>query len=133
MFNRLIELIKNDTFRIYVLDEVFTYQVDDIRVIEPEEIESLLPVAGKDYVTLVTCTPYGVNSHRLLVRGERIDNTLDQVQTQMEGVPFPWKLVVMIAVAVALFITLLLWNYWREKKERIKKVQDENSEDMKEL
>ena len=119
MFNRLIELIEGDIFKIHVLDETFTYQVDDIKVIEPEEIESLLPVEDKDYVTLVTCTPYGVNSHRLLVRGERIANAPEQVQTNVEEVPFPWKLVVMVAIAVVLFIVVLLWNHWREKMRRM--------------
>ena len=119
MFNRLIELIEGDTFKIHILDETFTYQVDDIKVIEPEEIESLLPVEGKDYVTLVTCTPYGVNSHRLLVRGERIANAPEQVSTKVEEVPFPWRLVVMVAVAMVLFIAVLLWNHRREKKQRM--------------
>ena len=115
MFNRLIELTNGDTFKIYILDEIFTYQVDDIKVIEPEEIESLLPVAGKDYVTLVTCTPYGVNSHRLLVRGERISNVAEQGEPRMEKVSFPWRLVVMVVVVVFLFALLIVWNYWRDK------------------
>ena len=117
MFNRLIELIEGDTFKIHVLDETFTYQVDDIKVIEPEEIERLLPVEGKDYVTLVTCTPYGVNSHRLLVRGERIANAPEQASTKVEEVPFPWKLVVMTSVMMMLFIVLMVWNNWNKSKQ----------------
>ena len=62
-----------DTFFVHVLDEVLTYQVDDVSIVEPHEVSSLNVVSGKDYVTLVTCTPYGVNSHRLLVRGIRVD------------------------------------------------------------
>ena len=61
-----------DMFYIHVLDEVLTYQVDNIAVVEPHEASKLSVVSGKDYVTLVTCTPYGVNSHRLLVRGVRV-------------------------------------------------------------
>ena len=117
MFNRLIELSEGDTFKIYILDEVFTYQVDDIKVIEPEEIESLLPVTGRDYVTLVTCTPYGVNSHRLLVRGERIENDLEQIPMQVaDAVHFPWQLAIMVTLAIMLFIIVILWTYWREKQ-----------------
>lgn len=62
-----------DMFYIHVLDEVLTYQVDDISVVEPHEASGLAVVSGKDYVTMVTCTPYGVNSHRLLVRGVRVE------------------------------------------------------------
>jgi len=54
--------------------------VDNILVVEPEDVGALSPVEGKDYVTLVTCTPYGVNSHRLLVRGERVDYTPEEIQ-----------------------------------------------------
>ena len=117
MFNRLIELENDDTFIIRVLDKVLTYQVDDIKEILPEEIESLTPVDGKDYVTLVTCTPYGVNSHRLLVRGSRIPNAAEQV-AEIEAVPFPWELVMMISVAVVLFSIVFLWNLYRDKKQR---------------
>ncbi len=62
-----------DTFFVHVLDEALTYQVDDVSIVEPHEVSKLNVVSGKDYVTLVTCTPYGVNSHRLLVRGIRVD------------------------------------------------------------
>ncbi|MBE6961946.1 MAG: class C sortase [Ruminococcaceae bacterium] len=60
-----------DAFYIHVLDEVLKYRVDDIAVVEPEDTSRLQIAEGKDYVTLVTCTPYGINSHRLLVRGAR--------------------------------------------------------------
>ena len=111
MFNRLTEILEGDTFIIRVLDQVLTYRVDDIRIIEPEEIESLFPVDGKDYVTLVTCTPYGVNSHRLLVRGERISNATEEMQEPIEQVSVPWKLVIMISVIVVLFTMVLRWNH----------------------
>jgi len=117
MFNRLIDLKNEDTFMVHVLDETFTYEVVDIRVILPEEIESLLPVEGKDYITLVTCTPYGVNSHRLLVRGARIENAIGQERT-VEATLFPWKLVVMIVVAMFLFVLVLIWNHWQDGKSK---------------
>ena len=63
-----------DSFYIHVLDEVLEYRIDDISVVEPDEVSRLNVISGKDCVTLVTCTPYGVNSHRLLVRGVRMDS-----------------------------------------------------------
>ena len=74
LLTNIDHLKTGDYFYIHVLDEVLTYQVDDISVVEPNEMSKLSVVSGKDYVTLVTCTPYGVNSHRLLVRGVRADD-----------------------------------------------------------
>ena len=119
MFNRLIELQNGDTFLIHVLDETFTYEVDDIRVILPEEIESLLPVAGEDYVTLVTCTPYGVNSHRLLVRGVRIEN-VEEVTRVIEEKEISYRLVLMIGIAMFLFVVVLIWSNGQYKKAKEK-------------
>lgn len=71
LFTDLDQIEEGDIFTLSVLDKEFTYTVDSISVVEPHEVDSLQPVEGKDYVTLVTCTPYGINSHRLLIRGER--------------------------------------------------------------
>ena len=117
MFNRLIELEIGDTFMLHVLDQTTTYRVDDISVIDPEDIEKLLPVEGKDYTTLITCTPYGVNSHRLLVRGIRIPNVEEAIATTRE-IPFPWRLVVMSGISIFIFIVILVWNSRRDKKRR---------------
>ena len=114
MFNRLIEIENGDIFMVRVLDKVFTYKVDDINIIDPEDLESLFAVADKDYVTLVTCTPYGVNSHRLLVRGERIANEPEAVNKKVE-VPFPWKLIIMIIVSIAIFVVILVCNNRRNR------------------
>lgn len=73
LFTDLDQLEVGDTFYIYILDQVFAYQVDQVQVIEPSETDPLRIVEGGDYVTLVTCTPYAINTHRLLVRGERIE------------------------------------------------------------
>lgn len=82
LFTDLDQLEKGDIFYIYVVDEILAYKVDQILVSEPSEIEALQIVDGKDYVTLVTCTPYAVNTHRLLVRGERIEYN-KQVEKQI--------------------------------------------------
>lgn len=72
LFTDLDRLISGDRFYLHVLDETLAYEVDRIAVVEPTEVSDLLPESGADYVTLVTCTPYGVNTHRLLVRGHRV-------------------------------------------------------------
>lgn len=74
LFTNLDKLTEGDTFTITILDRFLTYEVDQIRIVEPKEIGELDMVEGKDYVTLLTCTPYGLNTHRLLVRGHRIEN-----------------------------------------------------------
>ena len=77
MFSDLVQLRLGDTFEIHILKEVLCYRVDQILTVLPDETAPIAPVDGKDYCTLVTCTPYGINSHRLLVRGIR--------QQQKEG------------------------------------------------
>ena len=77
LFTNLDELEAGDTFTITVLDRVLNYEVDRISIVLPTETDLLQPVEGQDYVTLMTCTPYGINTHRLLVRGRRVE-TPDQ-------------------------------------------------------
>ena len=74
LFTDLDKLEVGDTFALTVLNRTLTYQVDQIKVVRPDEIDDVQLVAGKDLCTLLTCTPYGINSHRLLVRGTRIEN-----------------------------------------------------------
>ena len=77
LLSDLDQLNEGDIFLLYVLGEALTYRVDDIRTVEPDEVRALDIDTDMDYCTLVTCTPYGVNSHRLLVRGRRIENAPD--------------------------------------------------------
>lgn len=74
LFTDLDKVAEGDTWTLTVLDRTYTYECDQIRVVEPTDLSTLGMIDGKDYCTLVTCTPYGVNSHRLLVRGHRIAN-----------------------------------------------------------
>lgn len=94
LFTHLDRVQVDDTFTIEVFGEVLAYRVIDTRVVEPEDTESLLPVDGRDLVTLVTCTPLGVNSHRILVTGERIIPTpqrdLDDAGERPDIPTFPW-------------------------------------------
>ena len=77
LFTNLVDLEKGDLFYIYVLDEVLAYEVNNIKVVKPTETDDLRITKGEDYVTLVTCTPFGINSHRLLVRGHRVEYNPD--------------------------------------------------------
>ena len=73
LFSNLDQMVEGDTFTLSVLNEVYTYEVDQILIVEPNDVSALAIEEGKDLCTLVTCTPYGINTHRLLVRGERMD------------------------------------------------------------
>lgn len=74
LFTDLDQLKEKDIFKIYTLNEVLTYEIDEISIVEPTDFSKLQIEQGQDYCTLVTCTPYGINTHRLLVRGHRIEN-----------------------------------------------------------
>lgn len=73
LFTDLDQMIVGDTFLLHIMDQTFAYQVDKINIVLPEETNDLAIVDGQEYVTLVTCTPYGINTHRLLVRAKRVD------------------------------------------------------------
>ena len=113
LFDNLKDVQLGDTFSITVLDEVLYYVVDDIRTVLPTEVEDLAIGQNKDYVTLVTCTPTGVNSHRLLVRGERVDvqqlAPAERVVAGSDGsAGFPWWALI-LAVSVLVAVALAAW------------------------
>ncbi|MDR6690388.1 sortase A [Microbacterium sp. 1154] len=105
LFTHLDRVRADETFTIEVFGEVLVYRVVDTRVVEPEDTESLVPVVGRDLVTLVTCTPLGVNSHRILVTGERVIPTpqadLDGLGARPEIPTFPWWILVLSAALAA--------------------------------
>ena len=107
MFNDLIELEKEDEFFLEILDKTLAYKVVDIKVILPDDISSLHREEGKDKVTLVTCTPYSVNSHRLLVTGERIpfEESMQTPQDEVK-VRFPWWIVVLVVGVLILLLSI---------------------------
>jgi sortase A len=95
---------------IRTLDEVLTYQVDQILIVLPDDIDALAIEKGKDYCTLVTCTPYGVNTHRLLVRGHRIPNLSESEQMRITGDAM--QIEPMIAApfaAIPIVVVIWLW------------------------
>ena len=84
LFTRLDEVEEGDLFVINTLGEDLTYRVDQIKTVLPDQTDDLAIVAGKDYATLVTCTPYGINTHRLLIRGERTENLTEEEQKELK-------------------------------------------------
>jgi sortase A len=88
LFTDLDQVRVGDKFYLHILSETLAYQVDQILVVEPDQMEELAVQEGKDYVTLVTCTPYGINSHRLLVRGTRIPYVPAEEAQEMAGKAF---------------------------------------------
>ena len=109
LFTNLDKLVVGDVFMLRVLDEVLTYEVDQILIVEPQETAALEIEEGKDYCTLVTCTPYGVNTHRLLVRGHRVANAQEAktVRVTADAVQIE-PLLVAPVVAIPLLLVLLI-------------------------
>jgi sortase A len=109
LFTDLDRLEFGDTFQIRVLDQVLTYQVDQVKVITPREIDDLQIVEGKDYCTLFTCTPYGINTHRLLVRGVRIETITEKPVIYVANEAFRIEpLLVTPAVAAPMVLVFLI-------------------------
>ena len=109
LFTDLDRVEKGDTFQIVVLDQVLTYQVDFIKVIEPTDISDLQIIEGADYCTLFTCTPYSINTHRLLVRGIRIETIKEKPIIYVSNEAFRIEpLLVTPAVAAPMLLVLLI-------------------------
>ena len=122
LFTDLDRVEIGDTFHIIVLDQVLTYQVDQIKIIAPTEIEDLQIVAGKDYCTLFTCTPYGINTHRLLVRGIRIETIEEKPVIYVSNDAFrvePLLVTPVVAAPMLLaFLIYLMVKYREPPKKR---------------
>lgn len=122
LFTNLDELAEGDVFLLRTLDELLTYEVDQILIVEPEDISALHIESGKDLCTLVTCTPYGINSHRLLVRGHRVEtvDTLSWAKVTSDALQVePIIVAPLLAlgiIAVLLVVVGISDNY--KKKER---------------
>ena len=114
LFTDLDKMKEGDTFYFRVLNEVITYEVDTILIVEPKDISSLEILPGEDRCTLVTCTPYGINTHRLLVQGHRIENLPDDyIYVTAEAVPIDPVLVAPLVAApilIALFVAVTVKN-----------------------
>ena len=143
LFTDLDLLSVGDTFYIHVLDKVLKYRVDQIKIVQPNESDDIAIVKGKDYVTLVTCTPYGVNSKRLLVRGERVP--MNVVQKEDEQVTMPvyhteetqipvrtmlWYFAAaLMGIMVLGVIAIMLFPVFKKKKGKKQKMHQDKIEE----
>lgn len=131
LFTDLDKMVEGDTFTLTILNETLTYEVDHIWIVEPSDLSHLTIEDGKDYCTLITCTPYGINTHRLLVRGHRIDNldgsamvVADAIQIQPIYIaPF---LAVPLLVILLLYVLISTSAKNRKKKDLKEKYMNEN-------
>lgn len=128
LFTDLDKLEKGDYFLLYILDDVLCYQVDQIHVVEPDQTEDLAVEPGKDLVTLLTCTPYGVNSHRMLVRGHRTPyNGIEdeETPTSLIGTSLHTSYLLWVLVGLAVTGAFILILFLHEKKRRKKALSKE--------
>lgn len=123
MFDGLTKLEIGDKFYIHVLGRTLAYEVDRIDTVLPEEIELLNPIDGEDHITLLTCTPYGVNTHRLLVRGVRVPYVEEEFYEQLakqDGMSLFGQLIVQAAIIgaaiLAVLVTVLILRSRRRRK-----------------
>lgn len=114
LFTDLVKLEKEDIFIIHVFNETLVYKIDQIEVVEPDEVDDLAIIKDHDYVTLITCTPYGVNDHRLLVRGTRIHEEEKNIETKHTST-FTYVEIIEIVSLILTFI--LFFNMIRMMKK----------------
>ena len=125
LFTDLDQMEPGDQFYLHVLSETLAYQVTDVLTVLPENTETLTIEPGKDYCTLVTCTPYGINTHRLLVRGERVPYSEQEQKQQAsernvvrEIRNLPLKLVCVGLIIIIIFVPIIRWVLDRKKKQQ---------------
>lgn len=126
LFTNLDELEVGDRFTITVLNRVLTYEVDQISIVLPTEVDQLLPTEGMDYVTLMTCTPYGINTHRLLVRGKRVETTESQKHIRVAADAFRIEPIIVapilaIPMLLAALVGVLVAPHLRKRSKRRRK------------
>lgn len=130
LFTDLEQVQEGDVFYLHVLGETLAYQVDQIKVVLPSETDDLRIDANHDYVTLITCTPYGINTHRLLVRGTRIPyEEAEAIQQTTETRPSSWlkqylqAALVGLSLLLVVLIFLYIWSWNKLRKKRRRKQQ----------
>lgn len=117
LFTDLDKLAIGDTFRLTVLDRVLTYEVDQILIVEPNEVDELYVKEGEDLCTLLTCTPYGINTHRLLVRGHRVETVAEKPAIYVPADAYQIdSLIVTPLVAVPMLLLLLIYLMVKYRK-----------------
>ena len=127
LFTDLDKLGEGDVFYIKILEETFAYEVDQILTVLPEETQALSIVSGKDYVTLVTCTPYAVNTHRLLVRGHRVpyEQAVQITEDVAVEAKLPFQVQMLLFAMVVLVISGIGLAIWSRKQKKVRKERRE--------
>lgn len=115
LFTRLDELEKNDKFYIYILDEVLAYEIDKIEIVLPEKVDYIIE-DGKDLATLVTCTPYGINTHRLLVTGHRVQYDQGVKDTIRKSLPSSHELIIYTIPLLFIILGIIIFRKKGAKK-----------------
>ena len=119
LFTNLDQMREGDTFMLRILDETLTYEVDQILIVEPHEVAALSIDPDEDYCTLVTCTPYGINTHRLLVRGHRVENQAEAQAVRVTADAMQIEPVIVAPVVAApMLLCLMLWVLLRNPKKK---------------
>ncbi len=141
MFSDLTEMKEGDLFFIHVLDETLAYRVCDVKVILPEDTGSMIPEKGRDLVSLLTCTPYGVNTHRLVVTGERTeysDEVMEEAEASKDDVgTSQWMLAYRRALMIGLIITAIFvifikaFEKVKKKRENKNEIRQQENEETK--
>ena len=122
LFSDLDQIKEGEQFSITVLNQVISYEVDQIRIVEPGDVSELSIVPGKDYCTLVTCTPYGINTHRLLVRGHRVANETGDMVVPAEAFRIPNYLTIPAIGIPLLFLFLIgMLIYYRRRRPTLRR------------
>lgn len=128
LFTELDKMEQGDTFQITILNQTFTYQVDQIKIVRPTEYSDIQIVEGEDLCTLLTCTPYGINSHRLLVRGTRVENATPVLYVNSNAYKIDSLVATpVVAAPILLVLLIILMVKYRDKgsKPLISKEEDE--------
>lgn len=119
LFTDLDKMVVGDVFTITILDEVYTYQVEEILIVQPYEMNRLAIIPDRDYVTLMTCTPYGVNTHRLLLRSKRIETIYElDVKVVADALKVDPLYVVPLIAAPLLLALLIFWIFGGKRKKK---------------
>ncbi len=120
LFTDIDKLVIGDVFMLHVYDEMLTYEIDQILIVEPEDYSALAIEEGKDYCTLITCTPYGINTHRLLVRGHRVENkVIDGTRVTSDAIKANKYLViagVSLLLLVMYYLLVLIVKLYKKKR-----------------
>lgn len=130
LFTNLDRLVTGDTFHIRVLGETLTYEIDQIVAVAPNDWSELKMVEGMDYCTLLTCTPYAVNTHRMLVRGHRIETPEEALRTEVQWYQAVadqnWKLILLIAAAGVLLLAIITFIIVTLVRKHLRKKRSKN-------